>query len=164
MPNTTTFTFAHTADKPIDIRVIQINGQPWFAAMDIRRALDLPISGGVSKHLHHLNEHEKRTVEIISPARFGGKGRSVVISESGLHKVIARSRQPEAAALLQWVTDEVLPVIGITPDHDQEIRGLDTNALSCDITQAALIVAKQIADCQALLLQAFQALVPRQQA
>jgi prophage antirepressor-like protein len=43
----------------LNIRVVQIDGNPWFVAADVCRALGLRMTGGVSYHLRHLRKDEK---------------------------------------------------------------------------------------------------------
>lgn len=87
------------------IRVVEINGQPWFVAMDVTSILGLTEkSRGYA--VQRLDDDE-RTLYPIQTAQ-----RSVtIISESGLYKLIMRSDKPEARAFQDWVTRIVLPAI-----------------------------------------------------
>lgn len=91
----------------IDLRVIDLEGQPWFVAVDAYLALGLQQHGGI---LNPLSDDEKtirgRTSVGMSP------GRDIwLINESGLYKLIMRSNKPEARAFQDWVTRVVLPAI-----------------------------------------------------
>lgn len=106
-----TFTF-----KSHDIRVIDREGNPWFVARDVCDALGYPArAGGVSSYLHVLSADEKfkATRRTTSNLFDGGYGASMLmlISESGLYKLVMRSDKPEARAFQDWVTRDVLPAI-----------------------------------------------------
>lgn len=92
------------------IRVVPLEGSPWFLALDTARALDLKTnSGGVEHHLRKLGADEKR---LVTPQQVRGiRNKAYAISESGLYKLIMRSDKPQAHAFQEWVTREVLPTI-----------------------------------------------------
>lgn len=94
-----------------EIRVVNIDGNPWFVALDVCKTLDYNVkpNGDVntSQALKHLGEDEVITTR-ISDKR--GKPPKLV-SESGLYKLILQSRKPEARRFQDWVTREVLPAI-----------------------------------------------------
>lgn len=93
--------------------MITINDQPWFVASDVCRVLDLHEHprGGYAHHLHrHLKEDERRVTH-MSEMGVRGSGRTSLVSESGLYKLIMRSDKPEAHQFQDWVTRIVLPAI-----------------------------------------------------
>lgn len=111
MTNTlTTFTF-HTAA----IRMVEIDGNPWFAAIDVCRALGMDVSkAGAAPWLNRVLPSERvRVSRKEYPHVFAdGRGQSLtLISESALYKVTIRSNKPEARAFEDWETGEVLPSI-----------------------------------------------------
>jgi len=77
------------------IRVVIIDGNPWFVAADVCRALDLNLWGGTSQHTNKLDKAEKIPVP---KGLLGGKGgnQATLISESGLYKLVMRSDKPQA--------------------------------------------------------------------
>lgn len=98
-----------------NIRVVTIEGEPWFVLADVRAVLDL--SRGGSSY-ENLSEEEVKTLKKgggISPhlyPLFKGTSSSVVlVSESGLYRLIMRSTKPQARPFQDWVTREVLPSI-----------------------------------------------------
>lgn len=103
----TTFSF----DPSTKIRAIQINGSPWFAAIDVCNAI------GISNNrdaLRKLDDDEKNTVGLTDGNR--GNPNTVVISESGLYTLILRCRDAVTPGTIpyrfrKWVTSEVLPAI-----------------------------------------------------
>ncbi|WP_374251746.1 Bro-N domain-containing protein [Xanthobacter sp.] len=97
-----------------DVRVVMIDGGPWWVAADVCRALDLSTGAGTTHQLQHLVPSE---VMLVSKATLGptevsfpNRGASCV-SESGLYRLDMRSDKPEARAFQNWVTRVVLPAI-----------------------------------------------------
>lgn len=87
------------------IRTLTINGEPWFVAADVCKALEL---GNPSMTVERLDADEKG---ISSIDTLGGKQRMAIINEPGLYSVILCSRKPEAKAFKRWITHEVIPAI-----------------------------------------------------
>ena len=87
------------------IRVLEIDGEPWFIAVDIAKVLDYRTAYDMTRI---LDEDEKGTQIVRTP---GGNQNVIVIDESGLYSSILRSRKPEAKQFKKWVTSEVLPSI-----------------------------------------------------
>jgi len=97
-----TFNFAD-----LELRVLIIEDEPWFAGADIRKAMGLSYYGNWAGY---LNDDETQVVRKGGSTSFKGHGLKVV-SESGLYKLIMRSDKPEARKFQDWVTREVLPAI-----------------------------------------------------
>lgn len=93
-----------------NIRVFQLDGQPWFVARDACAALDMSLMGGTGPWLNRLAKDERRPVP---KGLLYGKGMSqaTLITESGLYKLIMRSDKPEAREFQEWVTRVVLPTL-----------------------------------------------------
>lgn len=91
------------------VRVIQIEGDPWFVGKDVAAALGYgagkSLSNAVAKH---VDEEDKGVTELMTP---GGKQKTVVINESGLYSLVMSSKLPSAKAFKRWVTSEVLPTV-----------------------------------------------------
>lgn len=87
------------------IRTLTIDGEPWFVAADVCKALEL---GNPSMTVERLDADEKG---ISSIDTLGGKQRMAIINEPGLYSVILYSRKPEAKAFKRWITHEVIPAI-----------------------------------------------------
>ena len=90
------------------VRVLTLEGEPWFVAIDVCRVL------GFSRpdNMHRtLGEGERIHTPHQMRGDFGLTHRNVLISESGLYKLIMRSDKPEARPFQDWVTREVLPAI-----------------------------------------------------
>lgn len=88
-----------------DVRTVLRDGEPWFVASDVCRALGYR---DADKGTRILGTHQKGTQIVPTP---GGDQRLTIINESGLYRLVLRSRKPEAVAFSDWVTGEVLPSI-----------------------------------------------------
>lgn len=86
------------------IRLVDLEGSPWFVAMEVASVLDYSDAFEMTKR---LDEDEKQNLQV---AGFGPRG-VTVISESGLYSAILSSRKPEAAKFKKWITAVVLPSI-----------------------------------------------------
>ena len=96
-----------------DVRTVTRDGEPWFVAVDICKALGyLNTSKAVGDH---LDADEKG---VTTGYTLGGEQKLTVINESGLYALVLRSRKPEARKFAKWVTSEVLPAIRKTGKFD----------------------------------------------
>ncbi|MGJ7138084.1 Bro-N domain-containing protein [Morganella morganii] len=106
-------------DSAIAIRAISINGEPWFIASDVCKALQLT---SPSMSLKALDNDER------SKFNLGRQGEANIISESGLYTLILRCRDAVTKGSLpyrfrKWVTSEVLPSIRKTGKYDPKSEG-----------------------------------------
>lgn len=102
------------------IRTINQNGEPWFVAADVCRALDVQNSRDA---LSRLDSDEKG---VVSTDTLGGKQEMSTVNEPGLYSLVLGSRKPEAKAFKRWITHEVIPAIRkhgmyATPDTVEKI-------------------------------------------
>ena len=88
------------------LNVIDRDGEPWFVATEVGRALGLKGNGNTITA--ELDPDEKGAV---SNSTLGGKQRVMCVSESGLWAMVIKCRKPEAKAFRKYVTGEVLPSI-----------------------------------------------------
>ena len=103
------------------IRVVMIDGAPWFATLDVCRILG---RDNANKASQLVGPGETRTVDIRSVCRTstpaydktaGGNGSHRgnptlnLVSESGLYTPIMKSRKPNAKPFQDWVTADLLP-------------------------------------------------------
>lgn len=106
-----------------EIRGGLIDGEPYFVAMDIAKALDYSDTNAMTKR---LEDDEVGSYTDNS----SGQGRLIsTINESGLYNAILGSRKLEAKQFKKWVTSEVLPTIrkhGIYATN-QKIEEMITN-------------------------------------
>jgi len=95
----------------LPVRVVMIDGQPWFVAVDVALILGYRNSPDATRL---LDEDEKGTQIVRTP---GGAQEVGIISESGLYNLVMRSRRDEAKPFRKWVTSEVLPTIRQTGSY-----------------------------------------------
>lgn len=87
------------------IRAMEKDGEPWFVAADVCRALELDKTWNA---LQRLDEDEKGATSISTP---GGEQQMLTVNEPGLYALVLGSRKPEAKAFKRWITHEVIPSI-----------------------------------------------------
>lgn len=87
------------------IRVVERDGAAWFVRADACAALGLVDHRQATEG---LDPDERGVFKLHTP---GGMQDAVIVSESGLYKLVLRSNRPEALAFRNWVTKDVLPAI-----------------------------------------------------
>ena len=125
-----------------EIRVVEINNDPWFVATDIASILEYRDAYDMTRF---LDDDEKGTHNLRT---LGGEQSLSVINESGLYSAILRSRKPEAKTFKKWVTSEVLPSIRKNGGY---ISGQETDDPEL-IMAKALQVAQSVIDRKTLEL------------
>ena len=95
------------------VRVVMIEGEPWFVAKDVCDALELVKT---DRALARLDDDEKDT-HLVST--LGGMQQMSIVNEFGLYNLILGSRKKEAKQFKRWVTHEVLPSIRKTGAYVQ---------------------------------------------
>jgi prophage antirepressor-like protein len=95
-----------------DIRVIKDEGhEPLFVAADLCNALGL---GNISKALAGLPDDEKA---ITNGYTLGGMQKQLMVTESGMYRLVFRSNKDEAEKFRRWVFHEVLPALRETGSY-----------------------------------------------
>lgn len=87
------------------VRAIMKDGEPWFVAADVCRALEIANNRDA---LTRLEQDEKGVALTDTP---GGAQEVTIVNEPGLYTLVLGSRKPEAKAFKRWVTHEVIPSI-----------------------------------------------------
>lgn len=82
-----------------EIRAVELDGAPWFAAADVCRALDIQNHKDAVKR---LDEDEKSGVVLTAP--HGRRQETNCVNEPGLYALVLGSRKPEAKAFKRWIT------------------------------------------------------------
>ncbi|MFL0172471.1 phage antirepressor [Mycobacterium sp. SMC-13] len=93
------------------IRAILVDGEPWFVAGDIARALGYRDAHNMGRR---LAADEKGTHSVSTP---GGTQVVAIVSEPGLYVAILGSQVEGAQKFKRWVTREVLPAIRHTGSY-----------------------------------------------
>lgn len=88
------------------VRVVSIDGAPWFVLADLCRTLGLTRSAG--QVAQRLDEGVRQTYTLETA---GGRQAMTIVSEPGMYEVVIRSDKPEAVTFRRWITTEVLPSI-----------------------------------------------------
>ena len=84
------------------VRTLNLNGEPWFVAVDVCSVLDL---SNPTIAVRRLDEDERAKFNL------GRQGDATIVNEPGLYTLVIGSRKPEAKAFKRWITHEVLPNI-----------------------------------------------------
>lgn len=84
------------------VRTVLRDGEPWFVAADVCRALGL---SNPTVSVGRLDDDERAKLNL------GRQGEGTIVSEPGLYALVLGSRKPEAKAFKRWVTHEVVPAI-----------------------------------------------------
>ena len=98
-----------------EVEVINFNGQPLFNPKDVAECLDIIDVKSVIRNFNQ-NQVIKLTNKMISDFNLTGirqlhnTGENF-LTESGVYKLIFKSRKPNAEKFQDWVTDVVLPRI-----------------------------------------------------
>lgn len=117
-----------------EIRTVVIDGEPWFVAVDVCRALEIVNSRDA---LTRIDEDEKGVVLTDTP---GGKQEVTTVNEPGLYSLVLGSRKPEAKVFKRWITHEVIPSIRKNGGY---IAGQETMS-DVELMARALIVAQNV--------------------
>ncbi len=124
-----------------EIRVIEIDSEPWFVAKDIAVAL------GYSDPSDAINRHCKGVGETPIPTS-GGMQNTKIINENSVYRLIMRSKLESAERFQDWVCGEVIPSIRKNGGY---IAGQETDDPEL-IMAKALQVAQNVIDRKTLEL------------
>ena len=91
-----------------NIRAIMRDGEPWFVAADVCKALEI---GNPSQAIARLEDDEKMNTLISNEGAASGTSSMAFVNEPGLYSLVLGSRKPEAKVFKRWVTSEILPYV-----------------------------------------------------
>lgn len=123
-----------------EIRVIEIEGKPYFVGIDIAKALGYAnTSKAVSTHCKHI-----RKEMLLAHAQNGNvvKTQTSLIPEGDVYRLIVKSKLPQAEKFEGWVFDEVLPQIRKTGGYISVTEQDDEEAI---MSKALMIAQKTLA-------------------
>ena len=91
----------------LKVRAVEINGKPYFVAIDIAKALGYKdVNKAVKQHcrwgVKHPVPHPQSKTKTLQVN---------IIPEGDMYRLIANSELPSAKKFRRWVTNEVLPQI-----------------------------------------------------
>lgn len=122
------------------VRAVTLEGEPWFVAADVCRALEIDNTA-----TRRLDEDEKAALRLTQTSSNGTEqGRDVtIINEPGLYALVLSSRKPEAKAFKRWITHEVIPSIRKTGGYIAGQETMDDDQL---LANALLVAQRKIAE------------------
>lgn len=101
-----------------EIRTVLVAGEVWWVAKDVCDCLGIKNNRDA---VTNLSDHQKDVVVLRDT--IGREQKMTTVSESGLYKLVFRSRKPEAECFTDWVVDEVLPSIRKTGSYTLDLGG-----------------------------------------
>lgn len=110
-----------------EMRVLEIENEPWFVGKDVVKALDYEVSKSTS-YTKYINQYcakddikklNNSTAELFGIEDAGRKG-ELLINEYALYDLALESPLPSAKKFKRWVTHEVLPQIRRTGGYIDE--------------------------------------------
>lgn len=113
------------------VRVVTIDGEPWFVLADLARVLDIADTQRLNSR---LDDGVRQTHPISD--RLGRIQNATVVSEAGMYEVVIRSDKPDAVRFRRWITSDVLPAIRKTGAYG-------TPALTGPALMAAALIEAQ---------------------
>lgn len=106
------------------------DGEPWFVAADVCRALEISNSRDAMSRL----DADEKGVALTDT--LGGKQEMSIVNEPGLYTLVLGSRKQEAKAFKRWITHEVIPTIRkhgayMTPEKVEEVLMNPDTPIEC---------------------------------
>jgi prophage antirepressor-like protein len=127
------------------IRVVEIDGEPWFVGKDICEAL------GYTNPSKAMGDHCKGVTKRYPVATAGGVQDVRVLNESNVLRLIVSSNLPAAEKFEAWVFEEVLPSIRRNGSYSavmprlgsvaEDFRALHDMAQVAGLTGSAAVIA-----------------------
>jgi len=94
------------------IRVLNLDGAPWFVAKDVAEALEYSWKGKGT--IGHIPPEWRGVCSVQTPS---GIQEMATLSEPGLYFFVNRSDKPKALPFQKWVAGDVLPSIRQTGSY-----------------------------------------------
>lgn len=111
------------------VRVIMIEGEPWFVASDVAKVLGYRDAEKAIRG--KLRPHQIRTHEVGTNR---GPRTMTIINEAGVNRLVMRSERPEAEAFQDWIEGDVIPSLARTGTYT--MPGANSGAVLPDLTNA----------------------------
>lgn len=123
-----------------DVRVVSINGEPWWCASDICAILQY--SNGRKAVLDNCKPKGVTTSDTLTS---GGVQQLSYINESNLYRLISKCTLPSAEKFESWIYEEVLPTIRKTGSYGVvPIDPIDqVLMLAAKLTETATLVKEE---------------------
>lgn len=139
------FVFPRTGGS---VRVVMIDGEPWFVMADIAKILGYRDAEKVKRL---LRDTQYGTLPEGTWRDLGGYGSApLIVTEGGLYRLIMRSNMTIVAEFQDWVTDDVLPQIRKTGSYGEpKLPNLDTHEGRIQILELAMAAEKRAMQAEA---------------
>jgi prophage antirepressor-like protein len=102
----------YTFNGEFPVRIVERDGELWFVAADVCKAVGV---GNVTDVVKRLDGDEKDEFDLIDVA--GRRRKMWIVNEPGMYSIILRSDKPAAKSFKRWVTHDVLPTIRKTGSY-----------------------------------------------
>lgn len=104
-----------------EVEVFELNGKVLFNPYHVGKCLDMA-DGTVKDHMSKMNEKQailmkNSDVGLTNFRKLNNAGEKF-LTESGVYKLVFKSRKPNAEKFTDWVTDEVLPTLRKTGSYE----------------------------------------------
>lgn len=126
-------------DDTTAVRVVMIDGEPWFVLADLTKALGL-----TQFRTDRLDDGVIRNHPI--PDRLGRIQNPTIVSEPGMYEVVLRSDKPEAIAFRRWLTGTVLPEIRKTGSFNRRPELSRDEQMALGLVAAQQLLAEKTAE------------------
>lgn len=118
------------------IRIVFIKGEPWFVLTDVARVLGY---GSAKDAGRILRDKHKGRHSVPTP---GGEQEQIIITETGLYRLMMRSDRPEAEEFQDWVTEDVLPSIRKTGTYLRKGSRVDRLTKKLKTTDPSVLMGR----------------------
>lgn len=126
------------------IRALNIDGEPWFVAADVCKALEIK---NPTVTVAALDDDERAKLNL------GRQGEANIVSEPGLYGLVMASRKKEAKAFKRWIKHEVLPSIRKNGGYILGQEGMS----DAELMAQAVMVAKRTIEAREAKIQELEA-------
>ena len=140
MENNKTF---HFQGKEIQIKVV--NNEPWFLAADISKALSNNDVSNMVKSANIKDYHVRRYLHRTNDVH----REMIFVDESGMYKILMKSKKPIAEKFQDWVSEQVLPSIRNTGRYT-----VNKDTLPADYEQQLIKAHAALIEAKAALIEA----------
>lgn len=122
-----------------DVRVVAIDGEPWWVAIDVCAALEIAYPRDAVARLDSDDVGQTHVIDSM-----GRPQQTNIINESGLYELIFRSDKPAAKRFRRWVTSIVLPTIRKTGSYGRELTRLELATMIVEAEKERLAIESQL--------------------
>jgi prophage antirepressor-like protein len=137
----------------LDVEVLNLSGKVLFNAKDVANCLDIKDVNSVTRNFSdgQIVRIKNSDMHSMQSRKLNNAGENF-LTESGVYKLIFKSRKESAERFQDWVTDEVLPTIRQTGGYIPINEDDDDSS----IMAKALIIAQKTIDKKSELISQLQ--------